>query len=81
MIAQIRDFDFVSQPISMLRGQSEKLPYRFWYDDFEPVEVPYMIVSRDIPQAGWMQAQSIEYHHRELFGLGFDDDDYNDDEY
>ena len=64
-------------PLSLL-GAKESLPYRIYIDDFYPVECPYLIVTRDILEYGWLKAQSLEDHYRELFTLGFDDDDHND---
>lgn len=69
------DFNF---PLSMY-GKSEKLPYHFYIDDFDLTDCNRLIVNRDIPEAGWLKAQSIEEHYRELFRLGYDDDEYLDD--
>jgi len=68
------DFNF---PLSMI-GKSERLPYYVYTDDFDLTDCNWLIVSRDIPEHGWLKAQTLEDHYRELFKLGFDDDDYND---
>jgi hypothetical protein len=77
MIAQLKDFA-PAEPTPLLLGQREALPYRYWFDDFEPVEVPYLIVSRNIPQAGWAIAEGMESHFKILFGLGYTDEEEED---
>jgi len=69
------DFSF---PVS-LTGKFERLPYRSYIDDFDsPIDCQYLIVTRDIPEYGWMVAQSLESHYRDLFRLGYSDSEDED---
>jgi hypothetical protein len=55
--------------ISLL-GKSERLPYRSYVDDFDsPVDHNILIVIRDIPEYGWMVAQSLESYYRDFLRL------------
>ena len=63
----------ISFPVSLL-GKCERLPFRSYVDDFDsPVDHHILIVTRDIPEYGFMVAQSLESHYKELFRLGYSD--------
>jgi len=68
----------ISFPTSLL-GKSEKLPYRIYVDDFNsPVDHKILIVTRDIPEYGFMVAQSLESHYKDLLKLGYNDSENED---
>ena len=68
----------ISFPVSLI-GKSERLPFRSYVDDFDsPIDCHYLIVTRDIPEYGFMVAQSLESHYKELFRLGYSDSEDED---
>jgi hypothetical protein len=74
-INPVPDFSF---PVSLI-GKTERLPYRTYVDDFDsPIYCQYLIVTRDIPEYGFMVAQSLESHYKELFSLGYSDSEDED---
>ena len=53
-------------------------PYRIYNADFEEIHtVPYLIVMINKPETGWMKAEDLETHYRELFKLGYEEEDQN----
>ena len=68
----------ISFPISLL-GESERLPYGSYVDNFDsPVDHNILIVTRDIPEYGWIVAQSLENHYKDLLRLGYNDSEDED---
>lgn len=67
------------KPAFALYGQHERLPFRLWHDDFEPIEVRYLIVSRNIPDSGWGVATDLKAHYKELFRLGYNEEEEQND--
>ena len=68
----------ISFPVSLI-GKFERLPYRAYIDDFDsPIDCHYLIVTRDMPEYGFLVAQSLESHYRDLFRLGYSDSEDED---
>ena len=63
-------------------GESCKLPYHGYDCDFEPENnLSVLVVNADVPDAGYLQAESLDEHYKKLMHLGYnepDEDGYDD---
>jgi hypothetical protein len=63
-------------------GEYCMLPFHGYDCDFEPeVTLSVLVVNGDVPEAGYLRAESMEEHYRKLFHLGYsepDEDGYDD---
>jgi len=54
---------------------AEELPYKHYCWDLTDY-TNTLAVERDMPEFGWMRPISMKRHYRDLFRLGYEDEDY-----